>query len=165
MNEAKWGLESTSSAAGYMYPSQWLTDNFKHSIRDLKNTVTMDSYDSAMAQLASGQIDVMPEYADARLDEATKWTTTFGAKGSIWDDTNVIGVTPAIANDGIMVSEKSKIMTPEFKKALSTAIKDMSKTAEGKKVIAIYSHDGYVDSTKDDYKTAIKVANEMSKAN
>lgn len=41
----------------------------------------------------------------------------------------------------------------------------MSKTAEGKKVIAIYSHDGYVDSTKDDYKTAIKVANEMSKAN
>ena len=101
-----------------MYPSQWLTDNFKHSIRDLKNTVTMDSYDSAMAQLASGQIDVMPEYADARLDEATKWTTTFGAKGSIWDDTNVIGVTPAIANDGIMVSEKSKIMTPEFKKAL-----------------------------------------------
>ncbi|XJU57458.1 PhnD/SsuA/transferrin family substrate-binding protein [Lactococcus cremoris] len=148
-----------------MYPSQWLTDNFKHSIRDLKNTVTMDSYDSAMAQLASGQIDVMPEYADARLDEATKWTTTFGAKGSIWDDTNVIGVTPAIANDGIMVSEKSKIMTPEFKKVLSTAIKDMSKTAEGKKVIAIYSHDGYVDSTKDDYKTAIKVANEMSKAN
>lgn len=77
------GLESTSSASGYMYPSQWLTDNFKHSIRDLKNTVTMDSYDSAMAQLASGQIDVMPEYADARLDEATKWTTTFGAKGSI----------------------------------------------------------------------------------
>ena len=77
----------------------------------------------------------------------------------------MIGVTPAIANDGIMVSEKSKIMTPEFKKALSTAIKDMSKTAEGKKVIAIYSHDGYVDSTKADYKTAIKVANSMSKAN
>lgn len=110
------GLESTSSAAGYMYPSQWLTENFKHSIRDLKNTVTMDSYDSAMAQLASGQIDVMPEYADARMDDAAKWTTTFGAKESIWDDTNVIGVTPAIANDGIMVSEKSKIMTADFKK-------------------------------------------------
>lgn len=116
LNDAKWGLESTSSAAGYMYPSQWLTENFKHSIRDLKNTVTMDSYDSAMAQLASGQIDVMPEYADARMDDATKWTTTFGAKESIWDDTNVIGVTPAIANDGIMVSEKSKIMTADFKK-------------------------------------------------
>ena len=55
----------------------------------------------AMAQLASGQIDVMPEYADARMDDAAKWTTTFGAKESIWDDTNVIGVTPAIANDGI----------------------------------------------------------------
>lgn len=36
LNDAKWGLESTSSAAGYMYPSQWLTENFKHSIRDLK---------------------------------------------------------------------------------------------------------------------------------
>ncbi|MGO3036581.1 MAG: phosphate/phosphite/phosphonate ABC transporter substrate-binding protein [Lactococcus lactis] len=165
LNDAKWGLESTSSAAGYMYPSQWLTENFKHSIRDLKNTVTMDSYDSAMAQLASGQIDVMPEYADARMDDAAKWTTTFGAKESIWDDTNVIGVTPAIANDGIMVSEKSKIMTADFKKALSAAIKDVAKTDEGKKVIAIYSHDGYVDSTKADYKTAIKVANSMSKAN
>ncbi|MDP0958985.1 PhnD/SsuA/transferrin family substrate-binding protein, partial [Klebsiella pneumoniae] len=64
-----------------------------------------------------------------------------------------------------MVSEKSKIMTADFKKALSAAIKDMAKTDEGKKVIAIYSHDGYVDSTKADYKTAIKVANSMSKAN
>ena len=77
----------------------------------------------------------------------------------------MLGVTPAIADDGIMVSEKSKIKTADFKKALSAAIKDMAKTDEGKKVIAIYSHDGYVDSTKADYKTAIKVANSMSKAN
>ncbi len=32
-----------------------------------------------------------------------------------------------------MVSEKSKIMTADFKKALSAAIKDMAKTDEGRK--------------------------------
>lgn len=153
LKDANWGLSSTTSAAGYVYPSLWLNDNFKHTVTDLAHTVTIDSYGSGLARLASGQIDVLPMYADALRDYADAWTSTYGQKESIWAETNVIGVTPAIYNDGILVSKESKIMTPEFQKALQAAIKDMAKTDEGKKVLAVYSYEGYKDAKESDYKS------------
>ncbi|GFH40101.1 phosphate/phosphite/phosphonate ABC transporter substrate-binding protein [Lactococcus insecticola] len=152
LKDANWGLSSTTSAAGYVYPSLWLNKNFKHNVTDLTHTVTIDSYGSGLARLASGQIDVLPMYADARRDFADAWTTTYGQKESIWAETNVIGVTPAIYNDAILVSKESKIMTSDFKKALATSIKNLAKTDEGKKIIAVYSHEGYKDAKESDYK-------------
>lgn len=163
INSAKWGVSSSTSAAGYMYPSLWLQDNFKHSIRDLKSTVTTDSYDSAFAQLSSGQIDVMPVFADGRIDDATKWQTTFSGKNPIWEDVQAIGVTKPIYNDAIVVSNTSKNMSKGLEKALQTSIKNMAKTPEGKKVIAIYSHDGYKDAKESDYQSAFDVLKLMSK--
>lgn len=151
VNSAKWGLSSTTSSAGYIYPSLWLNKGYNKTVVDLKNTVTVDSYGSGMARLASGQIDIMPTYADARSDFAKMWTTDYQQPKSIWEETNVIGVSQNIYNDTISVSKKSKIMTPEFEKALSDAFINLAKTPEGKKVIAIYSHEGYVPAKSSNY--------------
>ena len=151
INSAKWGLSSTTSSAGYIYPALWLNKNYKKTISDLKSTVTVDSYGSGMARLASGQIDVMPAYGDARRDFASAWTTDYKQPQSIWQETNVIGVSQEIYNDTISVSKKSKTMTPELEKAVSKAFINLAKTDAGKKVIAIYSHEGYEPAKSSNY--------------
>lgn len=139
-----WGISSnTTSPAGYIYPSLWLKENYGITITDLPNKVALDNYATALSQLASGQIDVMTTYADARRDYEKDWTTTFGRTDSVWDDTDVIGVTQPIYNDTISVTKDPNKMSPELKKAIQQAFIDIAKTDEGKKIISIYSHSGY----------------------
>ena len=92
--------------------------NYEKHITDLTHAVQADSYGNAFARLASGQIDVLCCYADARRDNEEKWTTEFGRTASIWDETNVIGVTDGIYNDTISVSKTSKVMDDAFKAAI-----------------------------------------------
>lgn len=162
LNGANWGLAAPTSSAGYIYPSLWLNDNVKHNITELKSTVQNDSYGSGFARLASGQIDVLPVYADARSDFADAWTKEYGKK-DIWTETNVIGVTVPIYNDAILVSKKSDKMDDKVKEALQNALINMAKTDEGKKVIAVYSHSGYEKATDSDYDTEVK-AQELMKS-
>lgn len=151
LNSANWSVMSTTSPAGYIYPTIWLQDNYGKSITDLASVVTADSYGSAMARLASGQIDVMVSYADVRRDNEEKWTSEYGRTASIWEETNLIGVTPAIYNDTVSVSKNSKIMTDDFKAALQQAFINIGNTDAGKEVISIYSHMGYQIATDSDY--------------
>ncbi|MGV3487664.1 MAG: phosphate/phosphite/phosphonate ABC transporter substrate-binding protein [Tuberibacillus sp.] len=151
LNSANWAVMGSSSSSGYIYPTLWLQDQYKKGITDLKHVVQSDSYGSSFARLAAGQADVLVVYADGRRDYEKDWTTKFGRKKSIWDETNVIGVTENIYNDTISVSKKSSIMTDDFKKALQDAFMNIAKTDEGKKVIAIYSHEGYQPAKSSDY--------------
>ena len=140
---ATWGVSSnTTSPAGYIYPSLWLQENFGISITDLKSKVALDNYATSLSQLASGQIDVMVTYADARLDYVDQWNSNFGRTASIWDETNVIGVTDGIYNDTISVT-KDASMTLELKEAIQQAFINIGNTEEGQKIISIYSHKGY----------------------
>ena len=93
LNSANWSVMGTSSPAGYIYPALWLQDRYGKGISDLSSAVQSDSYASAFARLASGQVDVLVTYADARRDYAERWNSEFGREGSIWEETNVIGVT------------------------------------------------------------------------
>lgn len=151
LNNANWSVMSSSSPAGYIYPSLWLQENFGKSILDLSRGVQSDSYGSAFARLASGQVDVLLTYADARRDYEDKWNTEYGRESSIWEETNVIGVTPPIYNDTVSVSKTSKIMDDAFKNALKNVFINIGKTEEGKEVIAIYSHKGYQPAQSSDY--------------
>lgn len=151
LNSANWSIMSSSSPAGYIYPSLWLKNNYGKSITDLSHAVQSDSYGSAMARLASGQVDVLLTYADARRDYESKWTSEYARSASIWEETNVIGVTPAIYNDTISVSKRSEIMDDAFKVALQNAFIKIGETEEGKAVIAIYSHEGYQVANSTDY--------------
>ena len=143
IQSATWGVSSnTTSPAGYIYPSLLLQDNFGISITDLQSKVALDNYATALSQLASEQIDIMVTYADARLDYAEQWTSEFGRTNSIWDETNVIGVTEGIYNDTISVT-KDPSMTPELKEAIQKAFINIGNTEEGLEIISIYSHKGY----------------------
>ena len=167
LNSANWSIMSSTSPAGYIYPSLWLQENYGKSLTDLSSAVQSDSYGSAMARLASGQIDVLVGYADLRRDNETKWTEEFGRTASIWDETNVIGVTPGIYNDTVSVSTTSDIMDEDFKKALQNAFINIGNTEEGKEVISIYSHKGYKVATGADYdneRAAQKLVQELNAA-
>ena len=160
VSSANWSVANSSSPAGYIYPSLWLQENFDHNITDLPHAVQSDSYGSAFARLASGQVDILCTYADARRDYEDEWTGEYGMTNSIWDDTAVVGVTPAIYNDTISVSKTSPIMDDDFKAALSEAFINIGNTEEGKEVIAIYSHNGYLPAQSSDYDSE-RAAQEM----
>lgn len=151
LNGASWSVMSSSSPAGYIYPGLWLQENAGKNLSDLKNIVQSDSYGSAFARLASGQVDVVLAYADARRDFEENWTSEFSREASIWDETNVIGVTPAIYNDTISVSKNSEVMDDDLKAALQKAFIEIGNSEEGKEVIAIYTHEGYKEATSEDY--------------
>ncbi|BBF43647.1 phosphonate ABC transporter phosphate-binding periplasmic component [Lachnospiraceae bacterium KM106-2] len=151
LNSAKWSVMSSSSPAGYIYPALWLQDKYGKGITDLKSAVQSDSYGSAFARLASGQVDVVLTYADARRDFEDKWTSEYSRKDSIWAETSVIGVTDAIYNDTICASKESDVMTDDFKAAVQNAMINIAKTEEGKKVINIYTHEGYQKAKASDY--------------
>ncbi|MDP4099099.1 PhnD/SsuA/transferrin family substrate-binding protein [Paenibacillus sp. P96] len=151
LNRANWAVMSSSSSAGYIYPTLWLQEHYQKSITDLAHVVQSDSYGSSFARLSAGQADVIVAYADARRDYAEQWTTDFGRKGAIWDETNVIGVTQPIYNDTISVSKNSALMNDEFKAALQRAFVAIAQTDEGKDVIAVYTHEGYKEAQASDY--------------
>jgi len=151
LNSANWSIMSASSSAGYIYPSLWLNEKYGKNITDLSNAVQSDSYGSSFARLASGQVDVLVTYADARKDNADKWTTEFGRKDSIWAETNVIGVTDAIYNDTVCVSKSSANMDDGLKAAVQNAFINIGNTDAGKQVISIYSHQGYKVAQSSDY--------------
>ncbi len=151
LNGANWSIMGTSSPAGYIYPALWLQKNYSKGITDLSNAVQSDSYASAFARLASGQVDVLLTYADARRDYAERWTSEFGRTASIWEETNVIGVTDPIYNDTICVSKTSATMNEGMVNALQQAFINIGNTDAGKEVIKIYSHNGYQKATSSDY--------------
>jgi phosphonate transport system substrate-binding protein len=154
LDSANWSIMGTSSPAGYIYPALWLQDHYGKGISDLSSAVQSDSYASAFARLASGQVDVLVTYADARRDYAERWNSEFGREGSIWEETNVIGVTAPIYNDTISVSKNSPIMDDDLIAALQDAFINIGNTDEGKQVIAIYSHNGYQKAQSSDYDNA-----------
>ena len=168
LNSANWSVMGTSSPAGYIYPALWLQDRYGKGISDLSSAVQSDSYASAFARLASGQVDILVTYADARRDYAERWNSEFGREGSIWEETNVIGVTAPIYNDTISVSKNSEIMDAELIAALQDAFINIGDTEEGKAVIAIYSHNGYQKAQASDYdneRAAQKLIQELTAAN
>ncbi len=151
LNSATWAVMSTSSSAGYIYPTLWLQEKYGKSLTDLAKVTQSDSYGSSFARLAAGQADIVVAFADARRDNEEKWTSEYGGTGSIWDQTNVIGVTQPIYNDTVSVSKNSPIMNDELKKALQESFMEIAETPEGKEVIAIYSHEGYKAAQSSDY--------------
>ena len=163
LDSLNWAVMNSSSSAGYIYPSLWLQANYQKHITDLTHAVQADSYGNAFARLASGQIDVLCCYADARRDNEEKWTTEFARTDSIWDETNVIGVTDGIYNDTISVSKTSDVMDDAFKAAITQAFINIGNTDAGKEVISIYNHNGYVEAKSEDYESE-RAAQELIKS-
>ena len=168
VDSAAWYVCSSTSSAGYVYPSIWLNDNFgegagagKKTVADLSNVTPDGSYANMMAALLTGQVDVTVGYADVRKDAAS--TENFeaayadeiaaGTYANVWDVVKVIAVSPYIMNDTISVAPQSKDpkMTPEFVKALQESFIEIGQTEEGLKCVEPYAHKGYTIGSDSDY--------------
>ena len=163
LNDATWAVAATSSSAGYIYPTMWLMDHYDgKKITDLSNVIQL-GYGDAFAQAAAEQVDIVCCYADGRRDYEIAWnlpTDTqdetgkqgMGREDSIWNELNVIGVTPGIYNDTVAVTTANPdIYNPEFISALQTALINIINTDEGKAIFSVYSHTGYAIATDSDY--------------
>ncbi len=153
VDSVTWAVQGPTSGSGYIYPSLWLYQQFGKTIVDLTTAVQSDSYATSFARLAAGDCDVLVVYADGRRDYGDEWIGEWGRKDSIWvaTETNVIGVTEGIYNDGVAVSKNSPIMDETLIAALQQAFMNMNTTEVGQKVISIYSHTGYAPATSADY--------------
>ncbi|MFB1051865.1 phosphate/phosphite/phosphonate ABC transporter substrate-binding protein [Paraliobacillus sp. JSM ZJ581] len=151
VNSARWSVQSTSSSSGYIYPTLWLQENYEKSITDLDQSIQSNGYGDTFAKLAAEQADVVVVYADARRDNEENWIGDFGREASIWEETNVIGVTQPIYNDTVSVSKNADVMSDDLKQALQDAFINIAKTEEGKEVISIYSHEGYQKAESANY--------------
>lgn len=161
LNGATWCHSNTTSSAGYVYPSLWLSENYDGKmIADLTNKVEVTGYPDTAARLATGQCDVGVGYADIRRDYEKNWTEEW-KKENIWTEVDVIGVTEGIMNDTISVS--NKLVDDEFKKALQKTFIEIAKTEDGKKAIEIYNHTGYKEVTDKDYDSSRKVLELLKK--
>lgn len=163
LNSAKWGVQGATSSAGTVYPSVYLSKNYDGKIvTDLANHAPTGSYGNSLAGLASGTYDVVSMYADARRDYAADWISTdeggFGRTKTVWEETDVIIVTPGIFNDTISISKKT--VNKALKTALQETFIELAQTTEGKEIFAVYSHAGYAIVKDEDYDDA-RVAQEI----
>lgn len=167
LKNAKWAVASTTSSAGYIYPTLWLMQNYDgKKITDIQaegGSVIQLGYGDAFAQAAAESVDIVCCYADGRRDYEAAWTLATDAKDetgkqgmgrsdSIWNEMNVIGVTEGIYNDTVAVTAANpEINNPEFKAALQNALINIINTDEGKAIFSVYSHAGYAVATDADY--------------
>lgn len=166
VNAATWYVCSSTSSAGYVYPSLWLNNQFgegagneKVTVANLENVIPDGSYANMMESLLTGGCDVTVGYADVRKDAAS--TTAFeaaypelAAEGkNVWDIVKVIAVSDYIMNDTVSVAKESvdAKMTPEVVKALQEVFIELGNTEEGRAAVKPYSHMGYVVGSDSDY--------------
>ena len=166
LEKANWAVLKNSSSAGYIYPTLWLQDNYGKKLTDLPSAVTLSGYGEAFAQAAAEAVDIIVCYADGRNDYEAAWTLPIdqadetgkqgmGREDSIWNELNVIGVTPGIYNDTVAVTKaKADIYNPEFIAAMQNALINVINTPEGAEIFSVYSHTGYAVAQDSDYDAA-----------
>ena len=164
LDKASWGVQKTSSSAGYIYPTMWLMENYDgKKLSDLSNVIPIDSgYGTAFSYAAAESVDIIVCYADGRNDYEASWMLPegekdetgkqgMGRKAPIWDELNVIGVTEGIYNDTVAISKSSPYYTPEIVEALQNCFINIINTDEGKAIFSVYSHAGYAKAVDSDY--------------
>lgn len=150
VKDLNWCVRSATSSSGYIYPAIWLQETFGKTFDDVTGTVTTTGgYGDTMSSLAVGSCDVGTIYADARRDYADEWTTDYGRTLSIWEETDVVGVTSNIMNDTISVSTVN--LDADLIDAIQQAFLNIAETEAGLAVMAVYSHQGYTIVTDEDY--------------
>ncbi len=173
VDAATWYVCSSTSSAGYVYPSLWLNQKFgsadsKKTIANLSNVIPDGSYANMMESLLTGGCDVTVGYADVRKDAAS--TEAFEAAYSklaaegknVWDVVKVIAVSDYIMNDTVSIASESvdPKMTPDFVKALQEVFIELGETEEGQLAVKPYSHMGYTLGKDSDY-DATRQANSL----
>ena len=164
LNKANWAVGNNSSSAGYIYPTLWLMENYDgKKLADLDNVATGIQYGDQFAQAAAEAVDIIVCYADGRRDYEAAWQLPIGEsdptgkagmgrQDTIWNELNVIGVTPGIYNDTVAITKaKPEIYNDQFKTDMQNALINIINTEEGKAIFSVYSHEGYTVAVDSDY--------------
>ena len=153
VKDLNWCVRSATSSSGYIYPNLWVYTNFDgKTFEDLDNVFETGGYGATMAELAVGTCDVGTIYADARMHYGGSWTEDYGRTDSIWDETDVIGVTGNIMNDTISVSRVN--LDQGIIDAIQQAFINLAQTDAGLAVMEVYNHTNYVVALDSDYDSA-----------
>ncbi len=175
LQDCKIGVQSITSSSGRVYPSVLFNTLYDNTLADIPsdNLIQVPGYGGAASALASGQIDLAFGYADFRRDYADEWISSeeggYNKDNTIWEDTDVVFVTPGVYNDTITVSKKT--VDDDLQAAIETAfmnlVEDMTALADPdgdfllvKDIFSVYSHEGYVLADDSDYDVA-REANEI----
>ena len=152
LDSASWAVLSPTSSSGYIYPCLWLQNNYGKSINDLSSVTEVESHTSAVARLASGQVDIMVSYGHIRIKNAPIWESDYGGTGDMAEQTGVIGVTDGIVNDLIATSKNSEVMQDEaFRQAVGESFIEIAESEEGQEIISVFSQVGYTWGQDSDY--------------
>jgi phosphonate transport system substrate-binding protein len=165
LQTVKIGVQGPTSSAGRIYPSVKFVELYNKRLSDLPaaNIIQLANYGAAAAALASGQVDIAFGYADLRRDYSNQWTAEYGRTKSIWEETDVVFVTPGIYNDTVTVSKVT--VDAALKAAIQQAFKNLvvNETAlvgvaatetmflKVKDIFKVYSHEGYKNALDADY--------------
>ena len=99
--------------------------------------------------------DDFSKFADGLPSGWRKYETGkagMGRTDSIWNELNVIGVTPGIYNDTVSITKaNADVYNPEFIAAMQQALINVINTPEGQEIFSVYSHTGYAKATDADY--------------
>lgn len=152
LDSANWTVLGPTSASGYIYPCLWLKENFGKGISDLSHVTESESHSTALARLASGQVDVMVSYGHIRIKNAPIWVSDFQGTDEMVNQTGIIGVTDPIYNDMIAYSKTSPVMEDEaFRQAVGESFIEIAGTEEGREIISVFSQVGYDWGNDSDY--------------
>ncbi|WP_409344686.1 phosphate/phosphite/phosphonate ABC transporter substrate-binding protein [Paenibacillus sp. MBLB4367] len=143
--------QSTSSAAGYVYPAYELTKVGLDPEKDVKGTV-VQGHDKGVLAVLNGDVDAAAIFQDAR-------NNVLKDVPDVFSKTRVLAYTAAIPNDTISVRTD---MSQEWRKKISDAFIAIGNDPEGKKVIAdVYTHQGYVVTEDKNFDSVREVAKKI----
>ncbi|MBI9010431.1 MAG: PhnD/SsuA/transferrin family substrate-binding protein [Tenericutes bacterium] len=175
LQDCKIGVQSVTSSAGRVYPSLLFNTLYENTLADIPsdNLIQVSGYGGAAAAIASGQVDLAFGYADFRRDYADEWISSdeggYGHTLTIWEETDVVFVSPGVYNDTITVSKKTvdADLQEAIEQAFINLVNDMTALAKPSgdfnvvaDIFSVYSHEGYVLADDEDYDVA-REANEI----
>ena len=172
--KAVWGVMSSTSSAGYVYPTYYLyqhgyTLGFKtrqeyNALSDADKEkavicVEQGTYPDGVDSLMTGTIDVTCGFMDTRYGSAyVQSGGKYEQREELFSNTYTIAITDPIMNDTVSIrSSLSDAKREAISKAFKAAVKDGDKNTENSAawlVYQIYSHTGYVDAKDSDYDSA-----------
>lgn len=174
---AVWGHMSTTSSAGYVYPTYYLyqhgyTLGFKtrseyNALSDADKAkavigVEQGTYPDGVDGLMTGTFDVTCGFMDTRYGSAyVQDGGKYHNNEKLFTNTYTIAITDPIMNDTVSIrSSLSDAKREAIKTAFKAAVQDGTKDQEGTGaylLYQIYSHTGYVDAKDSDYDSAKKM--------
>ncbi|AOG60643.1 hypothetical protein SHELI_v1c06940 [Spiroplasma helicoides] len=132
--------KSTTSSGSVLYPIMWLSKVVGLTNEEIHNmwisSNKQENYQDGASKVSTGSYDASVNYSDARSQLGTEEAVVDAYK-----NTQIIGTSSAILNDGIMYSKK-RLNDEKQLNDLRESFKEL--VVSEKEIFSVYEHTGYV---------------------